>query len=564
MTWTPDERTAAHRRAEAAFIGVAQWNEAVHADCKARGLLPDLHDVAEAMLTFTASLLAARGGTMTAERLADLRDSIAALAQKHPAISEEIHEALKHIASQGAKVATLETEAAALREEGGRYETFMKFEHASKGALLKELFTLKEQASERGLYDLRDALFKAEGERDEVVADLADLTELLCGERPHGVMAETTKDAARKLRAELEEARAERRRLSELAQVTTAMGLRRELEEARTALATMRADYEHVRGFASGMERRASAAVSELFRLTSNPPTSSESSGAKCLTCHKPLESAAVTIGGCCSRTCYASRPSGQVADDVETLQLSWWDACEEDCDGATHTDTCEAWGYEQALSRLAALARRTVDAEAARDAYRDSLIEAAHFEMEWAFKDGNSPGYNNQKARNYGRIAYEQRVRADAAESQLNAFRARIAEAADERDEFPVAVASDERKAGWHAAVAFIAGDEDLPTPTAGALFHPPPAAPTAKPSDHKHEWVSSAVGTLVYTGCDERRSITESGEEQASSAFAEGAEAMRAACWEAVQAVIRQYGWDQATEVGRALKAAIEGAVP
>lgn len=56
------------------------------------------------------------------------------------------------------------------------------------------------------------------------------------------------------------------------------------------------------------------------------------------------------------------------------------------------------------------------------RDAYRDSLIEAARFEMDWAFQDGNSPGYNNQKAQNYGRQANEFRLRAEKAEAERDA----------------------------------------------------------------------------------------------------------------------------------------------
>jgi hypothetical protein len=41
-------------------------------------------------------------------------------------------------------------------------------------------------------------------------------------------------------------------------------------------------------------------------------------------------------------------------------------------------------------------------------------------------------------------------------------------------------------------------------------------------------------------------------------------GAEAMRAACWEAVQGVLERFGWGSGSECERAFKSAIEGAAP
>lgn len=53
-------------------------------------------------------LVAARGGTMTAERIADLKESMEALAKNRPAVAEEIGEALRSMTTQGATVATLQ------------------------------------------------------------------------------------------------------------------------------------------------------------------------------------------------------------------------------------------------------------------------------------------------------------------------------------------------------------------------------------------------------------------------------------------------------------------------
>lgn len=47
-------------------------------------------------------------------------------------------------------------------------------------------------------------------------------------------------------------------------------------------------------------------------------------------------------------------------------------------------------------------------------------------------------------------------------------------------------------------------------------------------------------------------------------AEAFDEGAEAMRAACWEAVRLKLQEYGWTSNTELGRAMKETIEGATP
>lgn len=62
-----------------------------------------------------------------------------------------------------------------------------------------------------------------------------------------------------------------------------------------------------------------------------------------------------------------------------------------------------------------------------ARDAatLRARVAELEAQLAEWAEKDGNSPGYNLEKAKTYGRIAGEERRRAKKAEAERDALRA-------------------------------------------------------------------------------------------------------------------------------------------
>lgn len=167
MNWTPDERSAAQRRAEAVFIGASKWDDDVRADCDSRGVTEDLRHVAHAMLDHAAELLAARGGTMTAEQVARALNSLWHESDEDK--RRDLHfRAWHHFASQGAEVARLQARVA---EETGRADT------------------------------LHRTWERAEQENTALRDHLADLTEILCGERPIGVMAETTKDAARALKA---------------------------------------------------------------------------------------------------------------------------------------------------------------------------------------------------------------------------------------------------------------------------------------------------------------------------------------------------------------------------
>lgn len=54
---------------------------------------------------------------------------------------------------------------------------------------------------------------------------------------------------------------------------------------------------------------------------------------------------------------------------------------------------------------------------------WRARALEAGAKLSEWSEKDGNSPGYNLQKAQTYGRIAANERRRAAAAEARVEAL---------------------------------------------------------------------------------------------------------------------------------------------
>jgi hypothetical protein len=68
-------------------------------------------------------------------------------------------------------------------------------------------------------------------------------------------------------------------------------------------------------------------------------------------------------------------QPSGQVAEDAKTLRMSWWSECEEGCGSDNHTDTCEVWGYEQALARLATGAQAVQEKDKVIAALADAMM---------------------------------------------------------------------------------------------------------------------------------------------------------------------------------------------
>lgn len=89
-----------------------------------------------------------------------------------------------------------------------------------------------------------------------------------------------------------------------------------------------------------------------------------------------------------------------------------------------------------------------------------------------------------------------------------------------------------------------------------AAAPGHAERSEAVAQASDH---------GAPIEDDCERCESpVVQSGEEQASDAYDEGAEAMRAACWEAAQVILRQEGVTANMPWWNRLKAAIEGATP
>lgn len=107
--WSEEEKDRAHKRAEAAFVGVKEWDDAVRADCMRDGMTARLHLVADAMLEFSAELLAARGGTMTAEDLTDALEYLGRDAE------HTVQHLRSHLAVLGARMAVLEKERDARR-----------------------------------------------------------------------------------------------------------------------------------------------------------------------------------------------------------------------------------------------------------------------------------------------------------------------------------------------------------------------------------------------------------------------------------------------------------------
>ena len=84
------------------------------------------------------------------------------------------------------------------------------------------------------------------------------------------------------------------------------------------------------------------------------------------------------------------------------------------------------AYDEQDRLRDELATARRDLDLARAR------VAELERERDEWAQKDGNSPGYNKEKAQTYGRIAHEERERAERAEAQVATLREALDELAD------------------------------------------------------------------------------------------------------------------------------------
>lgn len=182
MNWTPKEREAARRRAEAVFIGVSEWDDDVRADVEARGVVDDLHHVAEAMLDFTAELLAARGGTMTAEELVT---TLKALHQYElPGWVAGYAENLSaHTTAQGAEVARLRTLCEAEASETKRLVRDLLAERAEVATLRENVASLEGELARKGF----DPESPAQAEINALRAELERL-------KPSGQVAELAKN----------------------------------------------------------------------------------------------------------------------------------------------------------------------------------------------------------------------------------------------------------------------------------------------------------------------------------------------------------------------------------
>lgn len=72
---------------------------------------------------------------------------------------------------------------------------------------------------------------------------------------------------------------------------------------------------------------------------------------------------------------------------------------------------------------------RHYQQSQARESALRAENEELQAFKKEWVNKDGNSPGYNLQKARNYGEKAREFKLKCDELEARCAKLEQRIAE---------------------------------------------------------------------------------------------------------------------------------------
>lgn len=85
--------------------------------------------------------------------------------------------------------------------------------------------------------------------------------------------------------------------------------------------------------------------------------------------------------------------------------------------------------GQAKEIERLSELVQRDIGSSAfdevvkERDALRAERDELCAFKDEWDSKDGNSPGYNLQKARTYGEQAFKYKTEADALRAQVQDF---------------------------------------------------------------------------------------------------------------------------------------------
>jgi hypothetical protein len=116
--WSEEEKDKANKRAEAAYIGVREWDDDVRADCMRAGMTARLHHVAANVMDLAVELASARGGTMTAEELNECQRLATSPPARHGWDDETVAAMLKHLSAQGARVAVLERQ---VLEEGGKF-----------------------------------------------------------------------------------------------------------------------------------------------------------------------------------------------------------------------------------------------------------------------------------------------------------------------------------------------------------------------------------------------------------------------------------------------------------
>jgi hypothetical protein len=217
----------------------------------------------------------------------------------------------------------------------------------------------------------------------------------------------------------------------------------------------------------------------------------------------------------------------GQVAEDVELVRSLIREGCEEECPAGDHTDACEMFGYEAALSRLAALAQQGKEATKKLTALREHVA-----------------AYDAAPQDESGRDARD----------AVAAIRQTLGALADESHHQARPVDNAPSRCG-----AYVKGrpcplprghegeHERWATPGQIAAQAPRDAERGAKASEAFNEEAAEEVGKMSPA---------------MEAAYDSGAEAMRAACWLEIQATCQRLGLHPNEKA--AIKAAIEGASP
>jgi hypothetical protein len=206
----------------------------------------------EAIMTRSVELVAARGGTMTAEdlalRLSRLRRALASFGTEFAGLLDQsLHEIERHIAAQGARVAVLEEERDEARGNVEGNENAWRLADARADAAVAEADQLRDRltASEDSVRELTRRAQQAEAERD-AAAKLAeqrrqDRLDALSVKTTEGLSASEWVLRAGKAERERDELKARRTTLSAAGQVSSEhvdkAGNHPEIPESSTASA---------------------------------------------------------------------------------------------------------------------------------------------------------------------------------------------------------------------------------------------------------------------------------------------------------------------------------------